>query len=567
LKPLVRPFSAWALVGVGLPFGALVADFMAVSVALPTLQHSTGASFSELIWVLEAYLLSLGTSLLASSFALARFGQARSFQAGSAALAAGAALAGAAPSVALLILARALEGAGAGLVLSAGPLLLAGAYGRGSSRGSLPLRTASPAGPSARGQRVVGLAWQGFTALSVAAAPVAGGAVTAELGWRYLFYLEAAMGAAGTVTFALLGQSRAGLARPARSEAPPPDWAGLGLLAGAVALGVIGLLRTTYNLEAWASSGVIACLCCSGLLLVAFVGKETVAMVPALPVALFGRRSVAGASSAALGLSVAAMAPLPLLALYLGRQLGYGPLAMGVRLLVLSAMSLAGVAVGALASKWVPEGQTSSRWLLPGGLGLVGCGLWLLSLGGPAGGWAALWPGLVVVGAGYEMASARLAGAAAAGLPLEQAPVAAKAVSVVRQFGTALGLALFAFLFAARLTSSISNQLGPAARLSGEPPALAGLVLKGDPLQAARQAGTGALNRAFTAGLHELWTAGALVAAACALVTLLASTRSSVPAKATEGAATALGMVEAKGASPAGAFSAASCQDTSPPRQ
>jgi hypothetical protein len=525
--------SGWLLVAVGLPFGTLLADFMAVSVALPALERATGASFSQLLWVLEAYLLSFGAFLLASPFARSRFNQAGVFLLGSSALAAGAGLAGAAPVVPVLIVARAIEGAGSAFVLSAGPLLLASAFGQGQAgpgreRGGTPPQAGASSGSSF--VRLGLAAWPVLAALSVAAAPLAGGALTGELGWRYLFYTEAAAGAAGTVALALL-RLRSKAALFARTDAGPPDWTGASLLTAAVALGVVGLVRTTYNLENWPSSGVVACLACSGLLLAASVAQATVTTSPALPVALFRRGSFAGACTAAFGLGMATMGLLPLLAFYLAYALGYGPVGTGLRLLALSGMALPGIAVGTLATKWLPVRQPFARWRLPASLALVAVGWWLLSQARSSAGWGALWPGLVVAGTGYEMASARLVGAASAGLPVEQAPVAARTVSMTRQFGAAAGVALFASRFAIRLTNSLTQQLGASARLSGEPSVLAALVLQGHLLKADRQAGAGLAKAALAAGLHEALLVGALVAAACALVALLAGSASPGPAR------------------------------------
>jgi len=578
LSPQGRSSSGWVVAGVGLPFGALLADFMAVSVALPGLQRAMDATFSQLIWVLEAYVLSLGTFLLVFGFVLARLGLARALCAGSLTFAAGAFLAGAAPGLVVVIIARAVQGAGSALVLSAGPLLLAATFSdtaprnratKGAPRnwaGKGPLGTArlrQQAAPRGKPRPPVGShgsgAWPALSAFYVAVAPLAGGLVTAQLSWRYLFYIEAAMGVLGP--FALARTMRPGEVRRAEAGVRPgevrraegevqqaeagvrpgevrpveeadlalrqagrPDWVGVSLFAGAAVLAVAGLVRVTYNLESWPSSGVFACLACAGLLLVAFVAKEVVATPPALPLALFARRSFTGASAAALGLSVAVIGPFPLLALYMARELGYGETGAGLRLLALSGMALPGAVLVALAAKWLGGRGPSARWLLPGGLALVAGGMWLLSREPPANGWGGLWPGLALSGAGYEMASPRLASAAAASVPLEEAPLAARATSVVRQFGAAIGVALAASVFAVRLAGSIGQQLGAPARLAGEPPVLAARVLAGDVPQAARQAGTGVLKAAFAAGLHEVLALSALVAAGCAVVALIVGT-------------------------------------------
>jgi len=527
---------------------------MAVAVVLPSLQSSTGASFSQLTWVIESYLLSLTTFLATSRFLLGRLGRTRTLLAGSVAFTAGAALAGAAPATAVLIVARALQGAGSAFLVAAGPLVLTSTFGgeealgrASSARREEPVTLAGPPGADGLrgangppvGAQPTGLAvWSTLTALAVASAPLAGGLVATELSWRYVFFLESALGAAGLA--ATLGRA-ATTERAGPGETGPPDWAGAGLFAGAATLLVVGLVRVTYNLESWVSSGVLACLGCTGLLLVAFVAKETVAAPPALPIGMFRRRSFAGASAAAFGLSFAVMGTFPVLAFYLARSFGYTSLGAGLRLLALAGMALPGLGAGALCAKWqrahpskwrrnknTPAKWGSGRlpaasWLLVGGLALVACGLWLMSGTGPTSGWEALLPGLLVSGAGYELASPRLSAAAAAGLPLEEAPLAARASSTARQLGAVVGVALAVSLFATRLTTAIGHELGFSASLAGEPPAVASLVLGGHIAQASYLAGAGALRTAFAAAVHSVLVLGALVAAASALVTLVAS--------------------------------------------
>src|SRR5919201_867580 len=112
--------TAWvlALTGVGSLMAAL--DTLVVSTALSTIRLDLGASVSELEWTVNAYNLSFAVMLITAAALGDRFGRRRLYAIGLVGFALASAGSALAPSVGVLIFARALQGVAAAFVLSRG---------------------------------------------------------------------------------------------------------------------------------------------------------------------------------------------------------------------------------------------------------------------------------------------------------------------------------------------------------------------------------------------------------------------------------------------------------------
>jgi hypothetical protein len=522
------------LAAVGLSTSIALADFMAVPVTLPAVQRATGATFPELCWVLEAFVLTLAAFLGLSGYLVDRFGRRMAFLAGITTLLAGSVLAGATSLAPVLIVARAVQGAGAALVLPTGAALLPEAFSEGGGRLALAL-------------------WSGATGLAVAASPLAGGLVTTYLGWRAVFFIEAAVAAVAALvaaTTAGIGDAPTATATPGRTTADrdrpsgerllgdshlrqtlaarpggparrpacrgPFDRLGLGLLVAAFAVVVAGLVRTTANLDGWLDTGVLACFMCAGLLLVAFLAVESVVPAPVFPLSLLRKRTFAGSAAAAFGVSMGVLGPFMVLAFYLSYGLSYGAAGTGLRLSALAGVTLPLAALSAPLSRYVP-----AKTLFSVGLGLVAAGLYFASRLSTGSSWVDLVPGLVMAGIGLELVNPRLGTAAAASVEHQLVREASRINSTVRQLGVATGIAVAGSVFATRITDAISQQLPAGARLSGDGPFAAGLVLQGRVGQAASLVGKAVVKASFTSAMHDVLVTAAVAAAVCALLSLV----------------------------------------------
>ena len=250
----------------GLMFGLLLSmlDNFIVGTALPSIVRELGHA-ALLSWVVTAYALMSAVSTPVWGKLGDLVGRKRMFQTSVVVFVLGSVLAAAAPTMALLVASRAVQGVGAGGL----------AVGAFSVIGEL-------VPPRERGR------YQGLTAIVVAAGtiggPLLGGAVTDSLGWRWAFLVNLPLGALTLGWVAVL------LTLPATRRHARIDWLGVVLLGVAIASLV---LLTTWGGSAfawvsWPGAGLLAlgALCGAG-----FVLHERHAPEPILPLTLFGSRN------------------------------------------------------------------------------------------------------------------------------------------------------------------------------------------------------------------------------------------------------------------------------------
>src|SRR5215469_15232623 len=192
-------------------------DLTVVTTALNTIRLDLGASIAELDWTINAYTLTIGVLLLASAAVGDRLGRRRVLAAGLAVFTASSAACALAPSLGVLIAARAAQGVGTAMVLPQALALLSAAFG-----------------PETRG-KAMGV-FAGITGLAILSGPVIGGAVVQGLAWQWIFWLNVPIGIVMVpLTLRKLAEGR--------GPRTPLDVAGLALSgAGALAL-VWGLVR------------------------------------------------------------------------------------------------------------------------------------------------------------------------------------------------------------------------------------------------------------------------------------------------------------------------------------
>ncbi|MGA3220132.1 MAG: MFS transporter, partial [Acidimicrobiales bacterium] len=498
-----------ALVAISLAMLMMLMDFMAVSVALPEVRLSLGASFSEMQWVLEAFVLTLAAFVLTAGYVADLAGRRTVFLLGLAVLALGSLLGGLAPNAYVLIGGRVLQGLGGALLIATGSILIGETFGSGRWRAALAV-------------------WGTVTGLAVAFSPLVGGAITYYLGWRWVFLIDVPTSAVALLVGALTIRDKEPVGPEDGSVLEPvhgPDWKGLALFSGAIAILVIGLVRTTTTLSGWAANGALACFGCTALLLVGFIAVEAISPAPMIDISLFRRRTFTGSSIAAFGLSAAVLGPFLFLVLYLSYDLGYSVLGVAVRLLLLTGMTLPFLPLTGALDRFVPV-----KLLICGGLVLVAVGFWLMSRLTGSSTVTALIPGLIVAGVGLELVNPRLASAAVAAVKPPLAAVASRTSTTFRQIGTATGVAVFGAVLATRLTDDLNGALSASPRLVGQGPQLTTLVLDGQIGQAATTPGApagmlGIIHRSFADSMHEVFMVAAVVALASAVLALSVRSR------------------------------------------
>src|SRR4051812_4461993 len=241
------PNRWWTLSVVCVAIFMLLLDVTIVNVALPSIQTSLEASFSDLQWVVDAYALTLAALLLTAGSVADLVGRRRVFAIGLVEFSIASLASGLASTPLMLNLARGAQGIGAAMMFATSLALLAQAFS-GRERGT-----------------AFGI-WGATTGAAVAVGPLAGGALTDWLGWEWIFFINVPIGAVATyVTLTRVSES----SDPSHGGV---DWAGLLTFSGGLFLLVFGLIRG--NPEGWDSPLILGCLIGALVLLLAFVFVE-----------------------------------------------------------------------------------------------------------------------------------------------------------------------------------------------------------------------------------------------------------------------------------------------------
>ncbi|WP_028970226.1 DHA2 family efflux MFS transporter permease subunit [Sphingomonas sp. URHD0057] len=320
----------WTLVACILASSLSFVDGSVLNVALPAIRASYGAGAAEVQWVVNAYLLPLSALLLLGGALGDHFGRRRLLVIGTSLFGIGSLLCALAPSLPLLLGARAAQGVGAALLLPNSLALLNAAYS-GERRG-----------------RAVGI-WAAAGAAAAAVAPLLGGWLVGTVGWPAIFYINLPL-AAGAILLALLFVTESRNPGAGRT-----DYAGA-LFATA------GLGGATYGLTRWSSSGAFdaitgGSIAASIVLLGAFVAVEKHRDEKAMmPLTLFADRCFFGLNLMTFLLYGAMGAAMLIVPYVLIEAAGYSPIEAGLALLPLAILIAIGSPImGQLAARIGPR--------------------------------------------------------------------------------------------------------------------------------------------------------------------------------------------------------------------
>ena len=413
MRKTQRPGWVLALASIGSLMVAL--DALVVTTALPTIRVHLGASIEQLEWTVNAYTLSFAVLLMTGAALGERFGRRRMFTAGLAIFSLASAACALSPSVGLLIAARAVQGAGAALVMPLGMTLLSAAYA-----------------PEHRA-RALGI-FSGVTGLAVLGGPVIGGAITQGIAWQWIFWINVPIGLL-TIPVALR--------RVEESYGPrsAPDVTGLALVTGA-ALGIVwGLVRG--NSAGWGSVEVLAALALGALLAVAFVLWERRTPEPMLPMTLFASRPFSSANAGIFFMSTALYGAVFFMAQFLQIAQHHGPLGSGIRLLPWTATLFVVAPITGARIRRIGERPFAVVGLLMQAAGMG----WIALIAGPDVDYWRLVAPLMIAGCGVSMAMPALQNAVVSSVPAASIGKASGTFNMMRQLGGVFGIATLVAVF------------------------------------------------------------------------------------------------------------------------
>jgi EmrB/QacA subfamily drug resistance transporter len=425
----------WTLVLVSLGLFMVVLDNLVVTVALPSIHRSLGASTQALEWTVSAYTLSYAVLLLTGAALGDRFGRKRMFMAGIALFTLASAGAALAPSAGLLIAARATQGVGAAIATPLTLTLLADAFP-----------------PTQRGL-AIGV-WSGISGLGVALGPLVGGAVIQAGSWHDIFWINVPVGA---VLVPLAGRRLQESHGPARAL----DTTGLGLGSAGLFGLVFGLVRS--QTLGWGATQVLATLAAGAVLLGAFVLHERRTAEPMLPMEFFAQRGFAVTNAVSLAMYFGMFGSVFFLSQFLQDVLHNTPLQAGVKLLTWTGAILV---VSPLAG--VFSERFGSRLFMAAGLALQAISLgWLATLVSTDTSYGAMVIPFVLGGSGMALVFAPSTNAVLASVRSDQAGQASGATNAIRELGGVLGIAVLASIF-----TSHGGYASPQSFISGLKPAM-----------------------------------------------------------------------------------------------
>ena len=369
----------WVLFATVLGTSMAFLDATVVNIALPTIGEDLGAGLTELQWTINAYTLALGGLLLLGGSLGDHFGRRRIFCVGAVWFAAASLICGIAPSIGVLIAARALQGAGAAMLTPGSLAIIEASFHRDDRGGAVG-------------------AWSGLGGIAGALGPFVGGYLIQAASWRLIFLINLPIAAA----VVWVATRHVPETRDESVRSTPLDLRGAAVVAA-------GLAAITYGLTAgidrgWGSPVVVGSIVGGAALLVVFVLLERGRKGALVPLELFASRQFSSANAVTFVVYAALGGALFLLPIQLQKSAGYSPLEAGAALVPMTiVMLLLSARAGRLAQRIGPR--------LPMSLGpiIAGTGLALLSRIGETSPYATtVLPGVVVFALGMSLTVAPL---------------------------------------------------------------------------------------------------------------------------------------------------------------
>jgi EmrB/QacA subfamily drug resistance transporter len=427
-----RRWSALALI-VTAQF-MVILDVAIVNVALPSIKSDLGFSQTSLQWVVSAYAIMFGGTLLLGGRLADLLGRRRLFIAGLALFTASSLLCGVAWSETSLIIFRAVQGLGGALLAPAALSLLMTTFAEGRER-NLALGIYAAASGS-----------------GAAAGVLLGGVLTSYLSWSWIFFINVPVGiAAMALAPVLLKESRADLVHR-HFDVP----GALTITTGLMLL-VYGTTRAAS--DGWGAATTVGLFLAAVVFLLAFVAIELRARSPLLPLRIFRLRSLTAANTVMAIVGAATFAEFFLLTLYLQDVLAYSAMQTGAAFVAFAAA----VVLASNFARFVVA-RLGVRGTLTIGLFISTASVAVLTrlpLDGRY--FDDLFPWFVLGGAGLGLSFVPITIASLTGVSRSEAGVASGLINTSRQIGGAIGLAAASAIAATSTSSYIGARPGLTA--------------------------------------------------------------------------------------------------------
>ena len=383
-----------------------------VNVALPAIQRDLGGGLALQQWVVDAYLLTLGSLILVGGSLSDLFGARRVFLIGILSFGAMSVLCAAAPDGNTLIFARGLQGVTGALLTPAGLAVITATF-KGEERGA-----------------AIGM-WTSWTGIAFVVGPLVGGWLVSHASWRWVFVIN--------IPFALATAALVWLVVPKIERDGPRaqvDVVGALLCTLGLAGPVFALIEEPKR--GFGSPVILLTLLGGIALFAAFLIWEKTSVHPMLPLRLFGRRNFSFANLETLTVYAGLSTLTFFLVLFLQQLAGYSALKSGLALVPITAVMFAlSPKIGRLSMRFGP------RVFMGVGPLVAGAGLiWLTRLNEHFSYWTELFPILIVFSLGLTMIVAPLTATVLADASERDAGIASGVNNAVARIAGLLGIAV-----------------------------------------------------------------------------------------------------------------------------
>lgn len=455
-------------------------DNTVVNTAIPTISVDLETSISQLQWVIDAYTLVLAALLMLGGSIGDRFGRKRFMLVGLAIFGAGAIGGALATDINSLIIMRGVQGAGAAFILPATLSIITDVFDRGERA------------------KAIGI-WSGVGALGIGIGPAVGGALVDSLGWASVFWMHLPVIAVTTLGLALVPESK-------DSRERSLNLPGAVIGTAAISVLVFGLIRAGE--VGWLSGQALGFGVLSAVLLAVFVGYESRAKEPMLPMHFFRQKDFSGAVIVIGLIMFGMMVSFFFLTQFF--QIVQGRSAFEAGLLILPtaiAMMIAAPISGILVKKVGP------RVLVLGSAIAMTSGLLMLTQVDINTSTQYILTALGLFGLGGGLGLAPLTDTVMAAVPVNDAGIDSAVNDVSRELGTALGIATVGSAVNALYRSNLEGNLpsglpAETVELVEEGVGVAGIVAQ----QLPPEVGTALISATNTAFVDAM-TAGFLASA------------------------------------------------------
>jgi EmrB/QacA subfamily drug resistance transporter len=428
--PVSESTKRLALISAILASTIAAIDSSAVNVALPAIGRDLGGGFAAQQWISNAYLLTLGALILLAGSLTDRLGERRVFTAGVAGFGIGSALCAAAPTIGVLIAARALQGVSGALLTPAALAIIVSVFPK-QERGA-----------------AIGK-WTAWGGIGILAGPLVGGQIVDSASWRWIFLIN--------VPLVVIALALSRVAVPGRAETSGSakiDWPGAALAASGLAGVSFALIE--QPVLGWSDPGVWGALLAGLVLLTGFIAFEARTPAPMLPLVLFARRNFAVTNAQTFAMYGGIGLLGFFVTIYLQQVAGYSALKSGVTGIVPTVvMFLLSGRMGRLADRY-----GARRFLIAGPL-LVAAGFGLMQRYGTSVSlFGDVLPALLVFSLGLALTVAPLTATVLADASEADAGIASAVNNAIARTASLIAVAAVGAVVSAQYGSLLDQRLG-----------------------------------------------------------------------------------------------------------